>query len=144
MRQNLIVPALLILFIMVLPVSCKKETLSDLSKESIIPKPVSVTSTGDYFVLKHKCKIFVYGESEEMKQIGQYLAQKLKSLTGYEAKIKTASGEPWSGNIFLELSDVNEELGDEGYELTITKQLVKLTAAKPAGLHRGVQTIRQI
>jgi len=144
MKQNFIVPALLILLMMVLPVSCKKETLSDLSKESIIPKPVSVTSTGDYFVLKHKCKIFVYGESEEIKQIGQYLTQKLKSLTGYEAKIKTASGEPWSGNIFLELSDVNEELGDEGYELTITKQLVKLTAVKPAGLYRGVQTIRQI
>jgi len=144
MRQNFIVPALLILIMMVLPASCKKETLSDLSKESIIPKPVSVASTGDYFVLKHKCKIFVYGESDEMKQIGQYLAQKLKSLTGYEAEIKTASGEPWSGNIFLELSDVNEELGDEGYELTITKQLVKLTAVKPAGLYRGVQTIRQI
>jgi hexosaminidase len=35
-------------------------------------------------------------------------------------------------------------LGDEGYELTITKQLITLTAGKPAGIFRGIQTIRQI
>ena len=144
MKKNLITPALIVLIMMALPVSCKEKRPSDLSKESIIPKPVSVVSTGDYFIMKPKCKIFVYGESEEMKLAGQYLAEKLKSMTGIDTKIKTASGEPWSGNIFLQLSDVNKELGDEGYELTITKQLVKLTALKPAGLYRGVQTIRQV
>jgi len=144
MKQNLITPALLFLIMMALTVSCKEKTPSDLAKESIIPKPFSVVSTGDYFIMKPKCKIFVYGESEEMKKAGQYLAENLKALTGSETSIKNASGEPWSGNIFLELSDVNKELGDEGYELTITTQLVKLTALKPAGLIRGVQTIRQI
>jgi hexosaminidase len=144
MKKNLITPALIVLIMMALPVSCKEKTPSNLSKESIIPKPVSVVSTGDYFIMKPKSKIFVYGESEDIKKTGLYLAENIKALTGYETSIKTASGEPWSGNIFLELSDVNEELGDEGYELTITTQLVKLTAVKPAGLHRGVQTIRQI
>jgi hexosaminidase len=144
MKHNLITPSLFVLIMMALPVSCKEDKPSDLSKESIIPKPVSVVSAGDYFIMKPKSKIFVYGESEEMMRAGEYLAENLKALTGFETAIKTASGEPWSGNIFLELSDVNKELGDEGYELTISTQLVKLTAVKPAGLHRGVQTIRQI
>jgi hexosaminidase len=144
MKQNFNFLKLFILILMVLPISCKNETPSDLSKESVIPKPASVTSTGDYFVLKQKAKVFVYGESEEIKQAGQYLADKLKILTGFEIKIKTASGEPWSGDIFLGLSDSNKELGDEGYELTITSKLVKLTANKPAGIFRGIQTIRQI
>ena len=33
---------------------------------------------------------------------------------------------------------------DRGYTLDITRQKVKLTAANPAGLFRGIQTIRQI
>jgi hexosaminidase len=144
MKHNLIISASFISIMMVLPISCKTEIQSDLSRENIIPKPVSINPTGSYFTLKQKSKIFVYGESDEMKQAGQYLTDKLKSLTGLEPGIKTASGEPWSGNIFLELSNLDEKFGDEGYELTITKKLVKLTARKPAGIFRGIQTIRQI
>jgi hexosaminidase len=35
-------------------------------------------------------------------------------------------------------------LGDEGYELTVTRSAVRLVAARPAGLFHGVQTLRQL
>ena len=144
MKKKFVIPVLIAVSTMVILLSCKTEIQSDLTKENIIPKPVSVTSTGDYFTLKVKSDIYVEGGSEELKQIGQYLAGKLEPLTGFETEVKSASGEPWSGNIFLKLSDLDSIFGQEGYELTITKKSVKLTAGNPAGLFRGIQTILQI
>ena len=144
MKKNLFIPALFIAAIMFITMSFKTKIPSDLSKESIIPKPVSITATGDYFTLKKKSSIFVHVEADEIMQIGQYFADKLNGATGLSAKVKTASAEPGSGNIYLTLSNLDKKFGEEGYELTITKQLIKLTASKPAGIFRGIQTIRQI
>lgn len=144
MKQNFNFLTLFITAMMIIPMSCKTETPSDLSKESVIPKPVSITATGDYFTLKEKSSIFVRGEADEMIQIGQYLADNLNPVTGFATKVKTTSAEPRSGNIYLSLSEPDNKLGDEGYELTITKKLVTLKAGKPAGVFRGIQTIRQI
>ena len=144
MKKNLLIPTFMIVIMVAIPISCKPNSPSDLSKESIIPKPVSVTATGEYFTLKERSSIFVPAGSDEIMQTGQYLADKLNLITGFTAKVKTASARPRSGNIYLELSDPDGKLGDEGYELTVTKQLVKLTAGQPAGLFRGIQTIRQI
>jgi len=144
MKKNLIIPVLFLAAMMIIPISCKTKTPSDLTKESIIPKPVSITATGESFALNEKSSIFVRGEADEMIQIGQYLADKLNPVTGFATKVKTTSAEPRSGNIYLSLSDQDNKLGDEGYELTITKHLITLTAGKPAGIFRGIQTIRQI
>ena len=53
--------------------------LPDLSKEGIIPKPVSVISSGKSFELKKGTDIYYQGESEELKQTGQYLSEKLRA-----------------------------------------------------------------
>jgi hexosaminidase len=144
MKQDLINSVIFSVIMMVIPLSCTTETPSDLSKESIIPKPVSITATGDYFTLKAKSGIYVEGESDELIQIGQYLAASLELFSGFQPKVKSISGEPRSGNIYLTLSDMDEKYGDEGYELTISRKSVKLSAKSPAGLFRGIQTILQI
>jgi hexosaminidase len=117
---------------------------TDLSKENIIPKPVSVVPTGDSFDLTDQTDIYIQGESAEFAQIGKYLADKLNPSTGLELEVKTTSEAPAPGNILLALSENDTELGEEGYELTITDKAVKLTANKPAGLFHGIQTIRQL
>ena len=142
--KNLTITVLFLAAMMIIPISCKPKTPTDLTKESIIPKPVSVTATGESFTLKAKSTIFVEGESVEILKIGQYLADKLNPVTGLSTVVKTTAAEPGSGNIYIALSGAGENLGEEGYELTISKQLVKLAANKPAGLFRGIQTIRQI
>jgi len=42
------------------------------------------------------------------------------------------------------MAGADAQLGEEGYELTVTEDQVKLIAPNPAGLFRGVQTIRQL
>jgi len=138
--KNLALACLVLTVILSQP-GCKP---TDLSKENLIPKPVSVAATGSSFDLTDQTDIYVQGESEELLRIGQYLAHKLNPSTELGLEVKTTIEAPAPGNIFLSLSANNTELGDEGYELTITDKSVNLVANKPAGLFYGVQTIRQI
>jgi hexosaminidase len=115
-----------------------------MSELSIIPKPVSVVPAAGTFNLNDKSVLFVSGESAEIKLIGQYLADKMNPATGFDTEVKTASGGQTAGNIYLSLSNTDAQLGDEGYELTITSDVVTLAANKPAGLFNGIQTIRQM
>jgi hexosaminidase len=145
-KQNSTIAAFMVFTMLFVQVSASAKTSSDLSKTDVIPKPVTVTATGGYFVLKSHTDIYVRGESKEIKQIGQYLADKLKLSTGYSIDVKTAEKVPGSGNIYLTLLDKSSGsiLGEEGYELIITKKQILLKANNPAGLFRGIQTIRQL
>src|ERR1035437_2343370 len=145
-KQNFSIAALLIFTMLLIQGTLLAKTPSDLSKADIIPKPVSITPTGGYFSLDSGAGIFIRGESAELKQIGQYLADKLNLSTGFDIKVKTSEKTPGSGNIYLTINDNNSraKLGDEGYELIITKSLVLLSANNPAGLFRGIQSIRQV
>ena len=63
--------------------------------------------------------------------------------TGFGMEVKVSNKAPESG-IFLAILDNTNDLGDEGYELTISKKLLQLVANKPAGIFSGIQTIRQL
>ena len=145
-KQNFVMAAMLVFTLLCIQVSSSAKTPSDLSKSDLIPKPVSIMATGGFFSLKSGTDIYFQGESIELKQIGQYLADKLKLSTGFGIDVISATNTPGSGNIYLTLTENNPNaiLGDEGYELIITEKLVLLSANKPAGLFRGIQTIRQL
>ncbi|MGH3296342.1 MAG: beta-N-acetylhexosaminidase [Trebonia sp.] len=51
---------------------------------------------------------------------------------------------PEAGIVLRLAADQAAPLGDEGYELIIGESIVRLTAARPAGLLAGVQTLRQL
>jgi hexosaminidase len=134
-----------IAFLILIPMdSCKKESPSDLTKENIIPAPVSITTTGEYFKLKPGTDIYIIGESEKLNQIGQYLAEKLKPATGFMIEVKQASSASKRHHIYLTLSANGTNPADESYELNITTKNIILSAKTPAGIFRGIQTIRQI
>jgi hexosaminidase len=122
----------------------EKHEPTDLTKENFVPLPVSVEATGDVFELSKATSILVDGESEEVLRIGEYLAGKMRPSTGFDLKVAPAKGEPGQGDIYLTTTEVDSTLGDEGYELIITEDLLTIAAPKPAGLFMGVQTLRQL
>jgi hexosaminidase len=124
--------------------SCNSYGPSDLAKESLIPIPVSITNAPGWFVLPSSASIYINNNSEELLRCGNFLAEKLKPSTGFKLDVKTSDNPGGSGNIFLVVQGNDPKLGEEGYELIITKKQVKLTANKPAGIFRGIQTIRQL
>jgi N-acetyl-beta-hexosaminidase len=111
---------------------------------SIIPKPVSVTSTGGTFTLPATADIYVNPGSAEMIAIGQYLANKLNPSTGYGLTVIGTTSTPPSGNIYLTTVGGSSSLGTEGYDLSVTTGLISLVAFQPTGVFRGLQTIRQL
>ena len=145
-KQNYTVTALFVFAMLCFQPSITAKTHSDLSKNDLIPKPVSLTATGGYFSLREGTAIYVKSQSKELKQIGEFLAGKLKIPTGFNFEVINSDKTPGAGNIFLSLRENNPDpkLGDEGYELVITKKLVSLTANTPTGLFRGIQSIRQL
>ncbi len=123
--------------------SCGSKNPPKLSEQSLIPMPVSVTATDSVFELNENTSIYAQPGSEEVRNIAQYLADHLNPATGLGIEVETANDTSAAGGIFLTLTDADTTLGDEGYELTIKSNTIKLLAHRPAGLFRGVQTLRQ-
>ncbi|MEO8472369.1 MAG: beta-N-acetylhexosaminidase [Chryseolinea sp.] len=139
-RQNLL--ATLLMFAILS--GCKQQEPTDLTKESIIPKPVAVSATTKSFEFTDKTGIFMAGSGPELQFVAEYLAEHLKPATGFEFNVTSNQNTPPSGSISLTLSDGDAELGDEGYQIDISEEQLKITARKPAGLFYAVQTIRQL
>jgi hexosaminidase len=135
---------ILIIAAILLQASCKTQAPTDLTKENIIPRPVSVSATGDYFCFGEKADIYTQGNSEELVKIANYLAGLLKPATGFDIEVKSTTTVPGKENILLTLTGADPSLGDEGYTLTITRKLVTISANKSAGLFNGIQTLRQL
>lgn len=110
--------------------------------ESVIPKPLSATMSGKTFTLTNDTKIVVSGSDKELQNIAGFLMEKVRPATGFETEVSgEASG---SGNISLSLEGGDKALGNEGYELTVEEDGVRIVANSPAGLLWGAQTLRQL
>jgi hexosaminidase len=113
--------------------------------KNLIPLPVTINETGQVFRLTAAAKIYVETGTSEMLDISRYLADRLTPSTGFDLQVLAASEPPKPGNFYLTTGiDSDLDLGEEGYALTITPELVTLRAHQPAGLFRGIQTIRQL
>jgi N-acetyl-beta-hexosaminidase len=110
-----------------------------LSKNASAEMPVEIELTGGTFTLSPETTIYVDSESAEMLQIGQYLADKLNLATGYSLTVIGINEIPTKG-IYLTITEGDSALGEEGYQLTITPDLVKLEAHQPAGIFYALQT----
>ncbi len=142
MKTRFITSAAIILLIFG-QLSCLKAP-TDLTKESIIPRPVLVQATAESFTLNDKTDIYVEPGSGELAAIGNYLADKLNPPTGLGIGVESTTEAPPKGNIWLRISADATDLGDEGYEMIITKRMVEISAGKPAGLFYGIQTLLQL
>jgi len=124
--------------------SCEKHTPKDLLEESIIPVPVSVTATGSSFALTKKTAIYVQDSIANLPETGKYLAGLLAPATGFELPVKVTAKAPRSKSIYLTTLASDSELGEEGYEMTITEDVITVAANSAAGVFYGIQTLRQL
>jgi hexosaminidase len=110
---------------------------------SIIPLPVSFeVAEGGAFTVAAATRIVVDPGVDEAARIGEYLGAILRPSTGHPLSVSADAGAS-SGAIALRLVP-DETLGDEGYRMAVSADSVRLTAHRPAGLFRGVQTLRQL
>jgi len=124
------------------PAAAKPQTAT---ASPLIPKPVSQRALpGQDFTLKPWSIVSVESsakESRAARKVADQLASQLRRSTGYPlpvfphlrgvADIKLSTNGPAS-------------LGTEGYRLRVDRSAVRVTAATPEGLFRGVTTLRQL
>lgn len=127
---------------------------------AIVPEPVSVAECAGSFRLDRATTLVA---SREGRSEAEHLAASLRGPTGLPLRVRTrparrlaasrlgsaaALGDgaavPRSGAIELRLVDRLGEYGAEGYRLEVRPGSVVVTAARPAGLFYGGQTIRQL
>ncbi len=111
---------------------------------SLIPRPVSLAPAPGVFWLKPASRILVEPEVDELAAIGRGLAEALTPLVGYPLPVLGAGGPTAAGDLILATSGSDAALGEEGYELAVTPEQVKIAAPCPAGIFWGVQTLRQM
>ncbi|MGY6018148.1 beta-N-acetylhexosaminidase [Streptomyces spinosirectus] len=105
--------------------------------DRVVPAPASVTPGGSPYRITRDTRIRV-DDSREARRVGEYLAGILRPSTGYRLPVTTHGG----AGIQLRLH--KGPFGAEGYRLDSGGKGVTITAAEPAGLFHGVQTLRQL
>ena len=107
---------------------------------SVIPRPASVERREGAFRLTAQTRIVAGGPAwaEASK-----LIDALAPATGFVLRGATSrqGDEP---AIELRLDAGLADLGEEGYTLDVTRDLITIAARKPAGLFYGIQTLRQL
>ncbi len=114
--------------------ACKESP--KLSDSSIIPMPQELANGSGTFELTPETGIKLVGAGEQLTKIGEFLAGKLRPATAFDLPISRDAGQ-----IVLELTGSGDS---EAYEIEISDDEVKITAAGEAGLFYGVQTFVQL
>ena len=111
----------------------------------VIPAPSSLTLKSEApFDLNRATSIVVDGTNAEVTAIAQAFATMLRPSTGFPLVVTSSIPDSVGGHIRMWISGSRPHLGEEGYELNITRHAVTLAANRPAGLFRGIQTLRQM
>lgn len=117
---------------------------TDMTKNSVIPKPVSVVATNGTFALDDGCAIYVEAGNDGLMKNANHLAEMLRNATGFELEVKETEDQPWRGNIFLTTQLEGKSASTEYYELNITEKLVTIASSGAEGSFYGIQTLRQL
>jgi hexosaminidase len=140
MRSYINCAALILLTLLVAACNNSKPTSPEakLAFDRVIPKAISANATGKTFLITGKTTMVA---DSSLTDVANYLAENLKTITGLAIN---PSSEAQDGSIILSLQGGSSSLGDEGYEMQINDDQIKITANKPAGVFYGIQTLRQI
>ena len=113
---------------------------------AVVPVPASIqVSTADTFRIDSTTQVALAANgSADAQRVAAYLVYMIHGPLGAPAQTLAPGQAAPARGISLRLDASRTNLGLEGYELTVTRDSVSLTAAQPNGLFYGVQTIRQL
>jgi len=112
------------------------------TKPSIIPLPQQISVGSGAFAIDSSTSIRLSDKQPGLESAAELFAGVIKPSSGIDLPIEQASAESRGNAISLVLE--NRGLGDEGYELDVTKTGIEITASTPQGIFYGLQSLRQL
>jgi hexosaminidase len=110
----------------------------------LIPYPVTTASNAAAnFTLTSTTSIRTQLGSPPARAIGLMLAGMLRPATGFGLAVGDGDA-PASGAIALLLTGADPRVGEQGYQLDVTKTGVAIRAVTPTGLFAGIESLRQL
>ncbi len=103
----------------------------------LIPTPRTISGDTGHLHFDSSSRIAV---SSDTRAVGELLADSLRRSTGWAWDVVVAEPDP--GDIGIQLDP--EQSGEESYELVIDRRTARVTAATPAGVFYGTQTLLQL
>ncbi len=107
----------------------------------IIPRPVSMTMTGDRFVLDNSTVVVFDRDNERLRGIAGIFMEEIEEYTGIN--LHRGDSKTNGSAIFLVLADENS-LPKEGYRLVSEKTQIRIASSNPEGIFHGLQTLKQL
>ena len=113
-------------------------------RPSLIPLPATVSLTpGESFAVTKETAIEITPAQPELRRIAGMLADLVWPALEARLAIRDAGPKPVPGTIRLEVEPASAR-PDEGYDLTVTRDGIRIAAKTPAGVFHGFQTLRQL
>ncbi|TCO08753.1 beta-N-acetylhexosaminidase [Natronoflexus pectinivorans] len=137
---NLAFPLLAILLI---GISCKDVPKIDISNADLIPVPKEIIPAFGSFEVSQSFRILVNDERDEVLRSAEIFADFLRKSSGFDVPVYQNAGQLNKESLVLSVGDF-PELGEEGYELFVDDDHIRLNANNPVGLFWGLQTLRQL
>jgi hexosaminidase len=108
----------------------------------LVPQPTSLSLAGDTpFVITEQTVLEAEG-GDEAGRVASVLAARIRPATGFALLVSAPAAA--TNSIRFQLRADRTDLGDEGYELVVRPDSVRIVAPTGAGLFHGAQTLRQL
>lgn len=134
--KNFFTPLLAIIIL----ISCQSQK-PEVAPVNLIPTPVSMTVNKGYFQVDEETVIQLVNPDADSRWVAGYIKDMFSAVNPWELTIDEG-GSAEANTIILELTDQVEV--EEGYELKVSPDKVKVRAKSAIGLFYAVQTIRQL
>ncbi len=115
------------------------------NRYNIIPLPQQLAPAEGEFKIKKSTVVAYPKENAEFKRVAEMFVKQLGTASGMVLQTMEDSGETQPENsIYFKLSNNENELGTEGYTITIVPDRVLVEATTAQGAFYGVQTLYQL
>lgn len=122
-----------IALVVLLPLMMKAQSITN-----FIPQPVSVEIKTGSFIIDEQTVIQFNEQQKEIKAAVDFFSSTIKSLSGFSLPKNTAKPK----KIIFKIQST-QEIGNEGYQLSVTPFSLSIIANTKAGLLYGIQSILQ-
>lgn len=109
----------------------------------VVPLPADIQTGDGSFTLTPDTRILT-DPSDDARRVAALLADALRPATGYALPVQDRSADVAAPAIVISTEGADAALGNEGYTLHVSREGVRISAPKAAGLFYGAQTLRQL